>query len=198
MIEEACRGYRSDRGDSSGRFDDLLTCVQTIESRLLVLESNIQDLKTRSSVSETVHVNCIGKDTTPGLFIKAMKDLEIILPPKEESPVLPTISETDMEEEDADEAELNEKVDVDDAELNEEVEEVDAEVEEVEEVDAEEVDAEEEEADAEAEELEEITFKGKTYYKDSENTVYTLDDSGEPQPVGVWDVPRQRVLFKRV
>jgi len=171
MIEEVCRGYRNDRDDSPARYDELM-------SRFVVLESAVQDLKSRSSVSETVHVNCIGKEETPGLFIKAMKDLEIILPPA--APVVPATSGAD------------------------ELEEVEAEEEEeeIEEVEAEEEEAEEEmveDAEQEGEEVEEITFKGKTYYKDSENNVYMMDDSGElSDSIGKWDLGRQRVLFARV
>ena len=36
--------------------------------------------------------------------------------------------------------------------------------------------------------LEEITFKGKTYYKDSENTVYILDENEDlSDPIGIWN-----------
>jgi hypothetical protein len=56
----------------------------------------------------------------------------------------------------------------------------------------------EEEAEEEGEELEEITFKGKTYFKDSDNNIYSPKDDEVGDPVGVWDVARGRVLFKRV
>lgn len=55
------------------------------------------------------------------------------------------------------------------------------------------VDAEEEE---EGMALEEITFKSKTYYKDSENTVYTLDENDDlSDPLGVWNEITKTVRF---
>ena len=56
------------------------------------------------------------------------------------------------------------------------------------------------EGDAEEEEeglaLEEITFKGNTYYKDSENTVYSLDENDDlSDPLGVWNEITKTVRF---
>jgi hypothetical protein len=64
-------------------------------------------------------------------------------------------------------------------------------------------DGEEEDGEADAEEedeeglaLEEITFKGKTYYKDSENTVYILDENDDlSDPLGVWNEITKTVRF---
>ena len=174
MIEEVCRG----RAEPTPKYDELLNSIQTMESRITALESTIQDLQTKTTVSETVHVNRIGNES-PQMWIKPMKDLEIHLP---KAPVKVPEVEAEVEE----------------AEV-EEVEEVEAEVEEVEE-EAEEEEAEEEEAEEEeAEEVEEFTFKNKKYYKDSANNVYGVDADGDlvAEAIGVWDVQRQRVLFKR-
>ena len=46
--------------------------------------------------------------------------------------------------------------------------------------------------------MEEITYKGKTYYKDSDNNIYNATGDELGDPIGVWDVSRQRVLFKRL
>jgi hypothetical protein len=44
--------------------------------------------------------------------------------------------------------------------------------------------------------LEEITFKGKTYYKDSENTVYILDENEDlSDPIGIWNEITKTVRF---
>jgi len=78
----------------------------------------------------------------------------------------------------------------------------------------EEEDAEDEDADADADAdadvegeaaadeddeglaLEEITFKGKIYYKDSENTVYILDENEDlSDPIGVWNEITKTVRF---
>jgi hypothetical protein len=173
MIEEVCRGRSYT--EPVPKHDELLSSIQMMESRITVLESTIQDMKSKTSVSETVHVNRIGNETveSPKIWIKAMKDLEIILPPA--SSVHSDAEVEEMEE-------VEEEVE----EVDEEVEEVEEEVEEVEEKDA--------------EELEEITFKNKKYGRDSSNNIYGLDADGgllSDEPIGVWDTERQRVLFKR-
>ena len=213
MIEEVCRGKSDssdiDRSESTGKYDELLNCIQTMESRITAIESNIQDLTVKVSVPETVHVNCIGKETVatvatvatvvqPQMWIEAMKDMEIILPPLMNSTEVSSMkAETEEEEAEEEEAE-EEEAEEEEAEEEEEeaVEEEAVEEEAVEEVEEEEEAVEEEE---EAEEVEEITFKNKKYYKDSSNNIYGIDDEDQPtpEPVGVWDVSRQRVLFKR-
>ena len=204
MIEEVCRGNSG--GGNSGsdtKYGELLTCIQTLESRFAVIESAIQDLTSKSSVSETVHVNCIGKESVggtvapvvPQMWIKAMKDLEIILPARSDTPIPGSAASEDEEEEGAKEAEIAEEEEEEAAEEDEAEEEA-AEEEAAEEEAAEEEAAEEEAAEEEV--LEEITFKDKTYYKDSENKIYVMDDDGELRLVGSWSILRQRVLFNRV
>jgi len=48
----------------------------------------------------------------------------------------------------------------------------------------------------EAEELEEFLYKGSTYYRDSENNVFTTDEDGElvDTPVGKWNAERKRIV----
>jgi hypothetical protein len=55
----------------------------------------------------------------------------------------------------------------------------------------------EDDGDAEEEGLEELTFKGKTYYKDSDNLVYILNADGEvnEDPVGRWNEAMSVVRF---
>jgi hypothetical protein len=50
-------------------------------------------------------------------------------------------------------------------------------------------------AEEEGEEMEEIEYKGRTYYVDSDNIAYVLDDSGELEedPVGQW-VPEKKIM----
>ena len=89
-------------------------------------------------------------------------------------------------------------------EVDEEVEEVEEEEVEEEEVEEEEVVEEEEEGEVveeevveeEAVEMEEFEYKGVTYYKDSENLVYKLDDDGDldDTPIGVWNEGKQKIL----
>ena len=56
---------------------------------------------------------------------------------------------------------------------------------------------EEEEEEEEGEELalEEFEYKGKTYYKDSENQAYELDeDENLSEPIGVWNETKKRII----
>jgi len=66
-------------------------------------------------------------------------------------------------------------------------------VEEVEDVEDEEEDMEEEE---EVVEMQEFEYKGVTYYKDSENLVYKIDEDGDldDTAIGVWSEEKKKVL----
>jgi hypothetical protein len=80
-------------------------------------------------------------------------------------------------------------------------EDVEGDVEDVEDAAADAADEEgDADADADAEEeegLEEFEYKGKTYYRDSEGNVYTLDDDGElnDTPVGRWNSTKSTIRF---
>ena len=69
-------------------------------------------------------------------------------------------------------------------------------VEEVEEVEDVEEDEEEEEEEEEVVEMQEFEYKGVTYYKDSENLVYKIDDDGDldDTAIGVWSEEKKKVL----
>ena len=56
----------------------------------------------------------------------------------------------------------------------------------------------EEEAE-EAVELEEFEYKGATYYRDSDNNVFTTDEDGElnDEPFGLWNEAKQRIVARR-
>ena len=54
--------------------------------------------------------------------------------------------------------------------------------------------AEEEEG---GEELEEFEYKGATYYRDSDNTVYMADADGAPCAIGVWSSVKNRIIMKK-
>ena len=59
-----------------------------------------------------------------------------------------------------------------------------------------EAEAEAEELEEEAVSLEEFTYKGETYYKDSENSVYQIDDDGDVDdtPIGMWNEQKQKII----
>lgn len=183
--------------DKIGSVEEMLT---SLSSRLAVLES---ERNPDAAMSDTVHVNRIGiqQHVQPqSLWVNPMKDLEIHLPTVA-TPVVPALAvpvpaavpvpvavpEPEMEVESSIEQEEEEEAQEEDV--------VEAEAEEEEE---EEEEAEEEEG--EAVELEEFQFKNTTYYRDAQNQVYGLDADGElkEEPIGTWDLARQRVLFKRV
>ena len=79
-------------------------------------------------------------------------------------------------------------------------EEAEAEAEAEEEAEAE-AEAEEQQAEgeAEAEELEEFEYKGNTYYRDSENNVFSTGEDGEliEKPLGLWDAEKKRIVVKK-
>ena len=174
---------------------------QSIELRLANLEMAIQ---TRPP-AETVHVNRIGtvQCQTPELWtLNAMKGLEIHLNDKVvekvlDNKVVDALEEVEEVVEEEEEAEEVVEEEVEEEEVVEEEAEEEAEEEEEEEEEAEE---EGEEADEEEEgmEVEEITYKDRTYYRDSSNQIYAHPLPDDPVPIGTWDVVRQRVLFKRV
>ena len=60
-----------------------------------------------------------------------------------------------------------------------------------------EVEEEEEEEEEVEEELEEFEYKGVTYYKDTQQNVYTMDEHGElvTDPIGVWSTTKNKIIF---
>jgi hypothetical protein len=50
----------------------------------------------------------------------------------------------------------------------------------------------------EAVELEEFEYKGATYYRDSDNNVFTTDEDGElnAEPFGLWNEAKQRIVAR--
>jgi hypothetical protein len=51
----------------------------------------------------------------------------------------------------------------------------------------------------EALELEEFEYKGATYYRDSDNNVFTTDEDGElnDEPFGLWNPVKQRIVARQ-
>jgi hypothetical protein len=199
MIEDVIQlGRQRFEPDGDAMPGSLADKLVSIEEMLTSMSSRLTSLESGhlpEAGTDTVHVNRIGIQPpvqAQGLWVSAMKDLEIVLEPTP-PPVAPT------------ERPVHEQMDVDAADVESSIEEEaeDAVIDAVEEAEEEEEEAEEEqeeEDDEEAVELEEFQFKNTTYYRDTENQVYGLDADGElkDDPIGTWDVARQRVLFKRV
>jgi hypothetical protein len=93
------------------------------------------------------------------------------------------------------EIEIEEEQEQADAEEEQQEAEEQQEVEEEEEEAEQEEDAEQEE-EAEQEELTEFEFKGVTYWRDSENQVYKVDDDGDldDTPFGLWSSEKNKIL----
>ena len=81
----------------------------------------------------------------------------------------------------------------------EEVQEEEVQEEEVqkEEVQEEEVQEEEEEEEEEEMEYEEVNFKGETFYRDTQQFIFRMDEEGQlsEDPIGYWKVKTQTIIF---
>lgn len=116
-------------------------------------------------------------------FKEVVETMRIIHHPSNDTPFqrstdMPVEAEADEYAEADEEAEAEEEVeDEDEAEA-----EAEAEV--------------EEELEEEAVSLEEFTYKGETYYKDSENSVYQVDEDGDVDdtPIGMWNEQKQKII----
>jgi len=202
VIEEILvkEGEDTRESDLEGKLSVLSDAFESLSTRLSLIESS------KAATAETVHVNRIGKDTTPSstpLFINAMRDLEIIIKDEPSKPVVEKAVESKpvakkVVNEVVEIEEIEEEEEVEEEEVEEEVEEEEVE-EEVEEELEEEVEEEVEEEEEEEEAVEEFTFKNKTYYRDGSKQVYVMGPDGElkEDPVGRWDEARKIVLFKR-
>lgn len=107
-------------------------------------------------------------------------------------------TETTQNSEDEEiEIEIEEEQEQEQADAEEEEQEAEEEQEVEEEVEAD-ADAEEDaqEEEAEQEELTEFEFKGVTYWRDSENQVYKVDDDGDldDTPFGLWSSEKNKIL----
>ena len=169
----------SKSSDLEKKVVELLAQVEAMSKRILQLE-----LAAEPNVTPFFGASIAPEPT--GLVVRRLSDVgddskstfkAIIggLVPPPNATRLPDVEETNTEEE-------------------EEEEEEEAEAEEEEEAEAEE--EEEAEAEAEAEQLSPFDYKGVTYYKDSENLVYRIDDDGDldDTPIGVWNEEKQKVL----
>ena len=198
MIEDIISGLSLEKRVGENN-TDLLKKILEIEKRIISLEKSTVNPVT--SASSTV-------------WIDALKDLEIVLPTSTEG--VTTVSNEKVvklkeiieraDKEEAEEAALEaeeaaleaEEADEEEAALEaEEADEEEADEEEAieEEVVEEETDEEDTvEEETNEEEVEEIEFKGKKYYRDSNQNIYSTKTE---EIIGIWDVARGRVLFKR-
>ena len=174
MIEDIISGLSLEKRVGENN-TDLLKKILEIEKRIISLEKSTVNPVT--SASSTV-------------WIDALKDLEIVLPTSTEG--VTTVSNEKVVKlkeiiERADEEEaVEEEADEEEADEEEAIEE------EVVEEETDEEDTVEEETNEE--EVEEIEFKGKKYYRDSNQNIYSTKTE---EIIGIWDVARGRVLFKR-
>ena len=210
MLEEVIRleSEKMPESNVSNEFMALSSKISNIAESLDSIVSRLSMLEARPS-SETVHVTRVDNDAfTPAkpvnlynFFANTTPGLEVILKNEVTDTGLSEIQHVEEEEEEPVPVKRKKKVVEESEEEEETEEEVEEEVVEEEVVEEEVVEEEvEEEAEEEAEEeeaeedvLEEFVHKGKTYYKDSSNTLYKLSDDGDPVAVGRYDPVSQRV-----
>ena len=168
MIEDVISGLKVEKGGAAAASDEKTT---ELSKKVVELEERLRLLE-KTGVSPAT-------PSSSGVWIDALKDLEIVLP---KTPVVAPVARALPEVEPA---VVTAAVPVAKIAINMVKEEVEL------------VEEEEVEEEVEEEGVEEITYKGKTYYKDSENKIYSATEDELGEPIGVWDVSRQRVLFKR-
>ena len=197
MLEEVIRleSEKMPESNVSNEFMALSSKISNIAESLDSIVSRLSMLEARPS-SETVHVTRVDNDAfTPAkpvnlynFFANTTPGLEVILKNEVTDTGLSEIQHVEEEEEEEEEEVVEEEV-VEEEVVEEEVVEEEVVEEEVEE----EAEEEAEEEEAEEDVLEEFVHKGKTYYKDSSNTLYKLSDDGDPVAVGRYDPVSQRV-----
>jgi hypothetical protein len=169
----------------------LLQRIETLEDDLSSLRGQLAEREAAPSLIPS----------NPLVGIEVIPKKEVVIPDIAPEPInhadrllMNNSARMALEEEEAAEEEAEEEV------VEEAVEETHDDVveeahEEVEEEAHEEV---EEEAEGEAEEeLEEFEYKGATYYRDSENSVYMTDADGELTVIGVWSDVKKRIIVKK-
>jgi hypothetical protein len=178
------------------KVDDLIEQLERMSKRVLHMELAAEAAK---AIEETKTTPFFGASVAPeptGLHVRRMSDIcaevkddskstfkaiihGLVPPPNATNIKMVKISPEIEEQEEQEEAQAEEE------------EEAEAQAEEEE---------EEEEAEAEAEALQEFEYKGNTYYRDSENLVYKLDDDGDldDTPFGVWNEEKQKILKYKV
>jgi len=158
---------------------DLFEPVYTVQKNDVVYpEQRVEEMKIATKEDMQAPVKVEAKAEAK---VEAKPKVEVKV--KEVEKVVEVVEVEEVEEEEEEEVEEVEEVE----------EEEEEEVEEVEEEEEEEVEEVEEEENAL--ELEEIQYKGTSYYKDSENNIYTMDDQEEPVLIGLWNEKKQIVRF---
>jgi len=179
VLQDEVRSLREELASMRGFF----------HTKLSKLEGEVHGLRTQlygSAAKKEVVSPLICSTPLSGIEIIPKKEVVVhmntqqVERPLEVTKVVPSKKEEVMEVEEEEE------------EL-EEVEEEEEEVEEVLEEEEEEEVEEEEEAEAGVE-LEEFEYKGATYYRDTENKVFMLDEDGSiGEPIGLWNVIKQKI-----
>jgi len=174
------------------KVDDLTEQLERMSKRVLHMELAAEAAK---AIEETKTTPFFGASVAPeptGLHVRRMSDIGaevkddskntfkaiihgLVPPPNATSVKMVTISPEIKEQEEQEEQEQEAEEEAEEAEEAEEVE-------------------------AEAEALQEFEYKGNTYYRDSENLVYKLDDDGDldDTPFGVWNEEKQKILKYKV
>jgi hypothetical protein len=208
---EVCCGNATDGADGGETLQSVSAAIQLLQVKqdvqYRVLTSAIQTLNetlSRLAAGGEKAQGAVAVQTAtviPSIQLAASSNdmKEVVFTSEVNISAIDVEAEVEEAEVDAEEAEV-EEAEVEEAEVDAEEAEVDAEVEvEEAEVDAE-VEVEEEEVEVEAEEedgieVEEWTYKGRLFFKDSDNKVYVNDNGEIGDAIGLYD-PVKNLLKK--
>ena len=155
--------------------------VDAMAERITELEAQVRNLRVENSPLIPLH---------PLNGIEVIPKREVVITAVSPEPLsmadrllLNTSARQALEKEDAGEDEEDFTQDIVEEEQEEEIVE----------------EEQEEEEEEDAEELSSFEYKGATYYRDSDNSVFMTDDEGEliPTPIGVWSEVKKRIIVKK-
>ena len=155
------------------QFSMLLTAIDRLNSTFQKHLANVA-ASAQPAVVTSSTIPSLNPVANPVDMLSSVKTVVV------QAAVVPPVGEAVVEEAEVSEVEVEEEVEV---EVEEEVEEVEVE---------EEVEEEQEEAEVE---VEEWTYKGTSFFKDSNHVVYSNDNGDVGEPIGKYD-PVKKVLKK--
>ena len=176
--------------DVNNKIDELSKKLEQMMLRIKELEENLDGrvIKTTPFFGSSI------APEPAGLMVRRLSDVETDTKTTFQT-IIHKLNSSGMPQVLEEKGQLSEIDDV-----KEEIEEIEEEQEEA--AEEEEAEEEEEAAEEEEEEAEEVVeytefeYKGVTYYKDSENMVYRVEEDGDldETPIGVWNEEKQKVL----
>jgi outer membrane murein-binding lipoprotein Lpp len=169
---------KADSVDLQKKIDDLMTQVERLSKRILHLELDAENRALEVKTTPFFGSSIVPEPT--GMHVRRLSDvcddskttLKAIVngltPPPNATKIVTIASHVEEVHQEEAEEEVEEEAEAEEAE----------------------------EAEAEGEELTEFEYKGTTYWRDSENLVYSVDGDGDldDTPIGVWSEEKKKVL----